>query len=161
MRLWDKVKYCVALRKESVDRNNGRLRAIQNTKMSLSARRAWIEIWSAVLTELLILVALRKESVDRNYAANAVDQILPVALRKESVDRNPYIPLAKVRHCEVALRKESVDRNVHTHIVYIAFGVVALRKESVDRNLRLVHMLECSIRSLSARRAWIEIHCPR
>ena len=33
---------------------------------SLSARRAWIEIWSAVLTELLILVALRKESVDRN-----------------------------------------------------------------------------------------------
>ena len=56
-------------------------------------------------------VALRKESVDRNYQANAVDQILPVALRKESVDRNPYIPLAKVRHCEVALRKESVDRN--------------------------------------------------
>ena len=34
----------VALRKESVDRNNGRLRAVQNTKMSLSARRAWIEI---------------------------------------------------------------------------------------------------------------------
>ena len=34
-----------------------------------------------------------------------------VALRKESVDRNPYVPLAKVRHCEVALRKESVDRN--------------------------------------------------
>ena len=26
--------------------------------------------------------------MDRNYAANAVDQILPVALRKESVDRN-------------------------------------------------------------------------
>ena len=34
----------VALRKESVDRNNGRLRAVQNTKMSLSARRAWIEM---------------------------------------------------------------------------------------------------------------------
>ena len=34
----------VALRKESVDRNNGRLRAVQNAKMSLSARRAWIEI---------------------------------------------------------------------------------------------------------------------
>ena len=34
----------VALRKESVDRNNGRLRTVQNTKMSLSARRAWIEI---------------------------------------------------------------------------------------------------------------------
>ena len=35
---------------------------------SLSARRAWIEILSAVLTELLILVALRKESVDRNLS---------------------------------------------------------------------------------------------
>ena len=35
-------------------------------RMSLSARRAWIEILSAVVTELLILVALRKESVDRN-----------------------------------------------------------------------------------------------
>ena len=39
---------------------------------SLSARRAWIEIWSAVLTELLILVALRKESVDRNPLMMAV-----------------------------------------------------------------------------------------
>ena len=57
-----------------------------------------------------------------------------VALRKESVDRNPYIPLAKVRHCEVALRKESVDRNGHGVFVTV---------------LRL--------RSLSARRAWIEI----
>ena len=38
------VFLAVALRKESVDRNNGRLRAVQNTKMSLSARRAWIEI---------------------------------------------------------------------------------------------------------------------
>ena len=38
------VKMYVALRKESVDRNNGRFRAVQNTQMSLSARRAWIEI---------------------------------------------------------------------------------------------------------------------
>ena len=57
--------------------------------MSLSARRAWIEIvaWLDYSEELL--VALRKESVDRNYKANAVDPIQPgVALRKESVDRN-------------------------------------------------------------------------
>ena len=40
--------------------------------LSLSARRAWIEM-SAVDTELLILlVALRKESVDRNLFALAV-----------------------------------------------------------------------------------------
>ena len=35
-------------------------------RASLSARRAWIEIASEVVTEPLILVALRKESVDRN-----------------------------------------------------------------------------------------------
>ena len=72
------------------------------------------------------------------------------------MDRNPYIPLAKVRHCEVALRKESVDRNaIFQHAVMEHFGSlsarrawieisrgpricrsagVALRKESVDRN---------------------------
>ena len=84
----------VALRKESVDRNNVPFRpashlskslsarrawieitahTAKNTSIaSLSARRAWIEIWSAVLTELLILVALRKESVDRNVQ-NQID----------------------------------------------------------------------------------------
>ena len=56
---------------------------------SLSARRAWIEITVSTTIITICIVALRKESVDRNYAANAVDQILPgVALRKESVDRN-------------------------------------------------------------------------
>ena len=56
----------VALRKESVDRNLKRSKTMKNRRKSLSARRAWIEILSAVVTELLILVALRKESVDRN-----------------------------------------------------------------------------------------------
>ena len=56
----------VALRKESVDRNCYHAAKYHRILPSLSARRAWIEILSAVLTELLILVALRKESVDRN-----------------------------------------------------------------------------------------------
>ena len=34
--------------------------------MSLSARRAWIEICGGACGRLLALVALRKESVDRN-----------------------------------------------------------------------------------------------
>ena len=34
--------------------------------MSLSARRAWIEIWLFGRLSMLISVALRKESVDRN-----------------------------------------------------------------------------------------------
>ena len=56
----------VALRKESVDRNYYFTLPVLFDFLSLSARRAWIEILSAVVTELLILVALRKESVDRN-----------------------------------------------------------------------------------------------
>ena len=56
----------VALRKESVDRNYAMQVIIVIMYASLSARRAWIEIASEVVTEPLILVALRKESVDRN-----------------------------------------------------------------------------------------------
>ena len=35
---------------------------------SLSARRAWIEIFMSAFDVLAISVALRKESVDRNFA---------------------------------------------------------------------------------------------
>ena len=56
-----------------------------------------------------------------------------VALRKESVDRNRRFPQSPL--CErVALRKESVDRNV------------------LDMDAALLEL-----RSLSARRAWIEM----
>ena len=64
------VVRCVALRKESVDRN---------------FRRLWLRI--SVLD-----VALRKESVDRNIMSNSIiHKVLDVALRKESVDRNQGI----------------------------------------------------------------------
>ena len=62
--------------------------------------------------------------------------IRPVALRKESVDRN-NIALASSRACIVALRKESVDRNLGCNYPFKLFK-----------------------RSLSARRAWIEIVLP-
>ena len=82
----------VALRKESVDRNSLLCGRLSMLTRSLSARRAWIEILSAVLTELLILVALRKESVDRNnISANNHVRVRKVALRKESVDRNFHV----------------------------------------------------------------------
>ena len=57
--------------------------------VSLSARRAWIEISLEQRNIHHFLVALRKESVDRN-AIQGVDvyQVAAVALRKESVDRN-------------------------------------------------------------------------
>ena len=58
--------FSVALRKESVDRNNGLKRSFPDVD----------------------LVALRKESVDRNFDAVQIVIIKVVALRKESVDRN-------------------------------------------------------------------------
>ena len=57
----------------------------------------------------------------------------------------------------VALRKESVDRNINCNRNFTQKKHVALRKESVDRNFRLFFIIFDLIRSLSARRAWIEI----
>ena len=56
----------------------------------------------------------------------------------------------------VALRKESVDRNPVFPVRVNAAGV-ALRKESVDRNAPQVVRVVLVKKSLSARRAWIEI----
>ena len=80
-------------------------------RLSLSARRAWIEIAGIAFVLLVNGVALRKESVDRNRPKLLVIHLYTVvALRKESVDRNHYDNYNL--HCvEVALRKESVDRN--------------------------------------------------
>ena len=103
-RAWIEITYVtrlpcaqvVALRKESVDRNDRRSRTIQNAQ----------------------IVALRKESVDRNLGG--VGQALflvKVALRKESVDRNDTVQIVVVVVNAVALRKESVDRNLLSPLV--------------------------------------------
>ena len=59
--------FAVALRKESVDRNIVVISSKFAVRMSLSARRAWIEISTQCKLKLSKCVALRKESVDRNY----------------------------------------------------------------------------------------------
>ena len=58
----------VALRKESVDRNNTDRYGLVYDRMSLSARRAWIEMIRSCRVTPLFSVALRKESVDRNVS---------------------------------------------------------------------------------------------
>ena len=73
------------------------------------------------------------------------------------MDRNKVFCAQYSPVIAVALRKESVDRNLWWGVRKAVGSLVALRKESVDRNLGFVHVLEGSIRSLSARRAWIEI----
>ena len=95
-----------------MDRNTKKDRQIIKFRVSLSARRAWIEICTWPIWRQRTGVALRKESVDRN---------LPDGIQLRS-------------HRLVALRKESVDRNIQTK------DTPKTRKKS-----------------LSARRAWIEI----
>ena len=56
----------VALRKESVDRNANADGYKFQRGLSLSARRAWIEMQSAAVGYEVMKVALRKESGDRN-----------------------------------------------------------------------------------------------
>ena len=59
----------VALRKESVDRNINQKEHTRKAVLSLSARRAWIEMPPWAVHGAGCRVALRKESVDRNRAA--------------------------------------------------------------------------------------------
>ena len=126
--------------------------------MSLSARRAWIEMIASANFCRNRFVALRKESVDRNVIGSPKKvSVIVVALRKESVDRNLLVPEQHTDGISVALRKESVDRNTLRacaiacivlslsarrawiemliyFIIYLLTASVALRKESVDRN---------------------------
>ena len=60
------IQHKVALRKESVDRNDVLAVSALLELMSLSARRAWIEILYQLYDTYAKVVALRKESVDRN-----------------------------------------------------------------------------------------------
>ena len=131
--------------------------------VSLSARRAWIEITRYISSQRSRSVALRKESVDRNTRIAWEANKAGVALRKESVDRNLYLGRQNPKPA-VALRKESVDRN--GRIMNVSNGLrtsLSARRawieiENTPRALCIVGP------SLSARRAWIEILnrcCPR
>ena len=124
----------VALRKESVDRNMMYLLTASAFLMSLSARRAWIEICGGACGKLLALSSLsaRRAWIEIAGTTGKSNRAIKVALRKESVDRNrPSKQCAEI--AKVALRKESVDRNTRSFLPII-LSTVALRKESVDRN---------------------------
>ena len=101
--------------------------------MSLSARRAWIEIVTPPPVTGAVSVALRKESVDRNFGGSTascavgrslsarrawieIDIAFYYRKRIESLSaRRAWIEIAIVNEntccIGVALRKESVDRN--------------------------------------------------
>ena len=101
---------------------------------SLSARRAWIEIGGMRTAHC--------------------DWIPSLSARRAWIEMLLLVP--ELLPLCVALRKESVDRN-NDLSTWNQAKTVALRKESVDRNLRVDTCMYTEKRSLSARRAWIEI----
>ena len=102
-------------------------------------------------------VALRKESVDRNTQRRDFKALGLPSLSA----RRAWIEMADMSNAwhrfTVALRKESVDRNTIAYVTKKRKKAVALRKESVDRNILCSVGFCLDAKSLSARRAWIEI----
>ena len=80
----------VALRKESVDRNVMPFFAVFEVVMSLSARRAWIEMSTSPTLCVCALKSLsaRRAWIEIHGGHLCVYAACTVALRKESVDRN-------------------------------------------------------------------------
>ena len=110
----------VALRKESVDRNIIIFVRRCLYWVSLSARRAWIEILiDEIQLEFNSLVALRKESVDRNPFWSYPPVISPRSLSARRAWIEMTFSANALPITSVALRKESVDRNM----LFLSFPV--------------------------------------
>ena len=78
----------VALRKESVDRNAYGRRITRKITLSLSARRAWIEIGGPLPSRGYVWSLSARRAwieINRKFGTGLSSS---VALRKESVDRN-------------------------------------------------------------------------
>ena len=103
--------------------------------LSLSARRAWIEILVlAPLAARIASLSARRAWIEINRSSAASASPKSLSARRAWIEIWHCLPCPAV--CRVALRKESVDRNRTPH----------------HRNTR-------PMPSLSARRAWIEIAC--
>ena len=123
--------------------------------MSLSARRAWIEIQRTSHDSPAPKVALRKESVDRNNVRSIRKGTASVALRKESVDRNSCCSCCSVRLlASLSARRAWIEITTYLDTSSMDESLSARRAwiEIVQNRGDKVRL-----KSLSARRAWIEI----
>ena len=128
------------------------------TSMSLSSRRAWIEIATVIDTCRRNCVALLTESVDWNFIVADVLDKIPASLSS----RRAWIEIAH----EAEAGKQSSRRSPHGErglkllvpALVLPPPMVALLTESVDWNeiLDLPTSILVPL-SLSSRRAWIEI----
>ena len=96
----------VALRKESVDRNVVVALLAVGRAGSLSARRAWIEMFLSMGLDGRFKVALRKESVDRNKYVVQCRKVMGVSLSA----RRAWIEITCEMRCFLCLRSLSARR---------------------------------------------------
>ena len=125
--------------------------------LSLSARRAWIEIWVLIEGKSHENVALRKESVDRNIteALKTIWGFGSLSARRAWIEML-WRGLGQ-RPRLVALRKDSVDRNRRHEDGSLRLDTsLSARRAWIEMRPGLGYCAICTT-SLSARRAWIEI----
>ena len=135
-----KCQVKVALRKESVDRNLSRLLKKNRPSVSLSARRAWIEILvPARQVRLIWSLSARRAWIEIHFMPR-IGTLRSVALRKESVDRNTSIDnLTQGVFKSLSARRAWIEMRCLRCCAISC--IVALRKESVDRNKLLTERL--------------------
>ena len=105
----------------------------ESRRASLSARRAWIEISGVDFSEdWLKSLSARRAWIEINMWCNAGKRLV-VALRKESVDRN-LIELSPWGAGGGSLSARRAWIEIFITQIKTVTGCVALRKESVDRN---------------------------
>ena len=108
---------------------------MHDVRLSLSARRAWIEIFGRCRS---------------SASSNAV------ALRKESVDRNLWWGVRKaVGSLSLSARRAWIEMQVFQRIAK-PFRSLSARRAWIEIKSGLQPLM-ASLTSLSARRAWIEI----
>ena len=125
--------------------------------LSLSARRAWIEITRSNRNKLTRLVALRKESVDRNMEFRELLHPSCTSLSARRAWIEMLLRPLKKNRPSVSLSARRAWIEIFVPFDVIRPAIVALRKESVDRNLITLGGFGVGSWSLSARRAWIEM----
>ena len=124
--------------------------------LSLSARRAWIEISYEENSTVGRFVALRKESVDRNIWREVLELVQRQSLSARRAWIEIITPIKTVTGCVVALRKESVDRNQRIAKPFREqFKSLSARRAWIE--IAVQELIPLADPSLSARRAWIEI----
>ena len=125
--------FAVALRKESVDRND-----VRNPATTLPS------------------VALRKESVDRNdnFNLHCVEEVSSLSARRAWIEIIEEVSKYVVKE-SLSARRAWIE--IWLCGLLSMLISVALRKESVDRNYSVCQFACFGWLSLSARRAWIEM----